>query len=129
MATLLVTSNPTSLSGSNSIYELGTGTFTIAGSANVVDTIFYYQWQKTNSVLGANFVNVGTLTTNNTLNLVASAVGTTYVRCGLSATASTMVFSNSASLVALADDRKEFAANGEAGTPRFLRLWELGYVG
>lgn len=129
MATLLITRNPVSLSGSNSIFELGTGTFNIAGSANQTGTVFYYQWQKTNNVLGTGFVNVGTQTTNNTLNLVTSAVGTTYVRCQLSASASTALFSNSASLVALADNRKQFAANGEAGTPRFRRLWELGYVG
>ena len=127
MATLLVTSNPVSLSGANSIYELGRGTFTIAGSANA-DVTLYYQWQKTESALGANFVNVGTLTTSNTLNIIASAAGTTYVRCGLSATASTLVYSSSASMVALTDNRKEYAANGEAGTPRFIRLYELGYV-
>lgn len=129
MATLLVTSNPVSLSGDRSIFELGTGTFSIAGSANQLNTVLYYQWQKTNDILGTGFVNTGAQTTSNTLFLVASAVGTTYVRCQLSASASTAVFSNSASLVALFDPNKQFAAGGEAGSPRFKRLWTLGYVG
>ena len=128
MATLLVTSNPTSLSGARSIFELGTGTFSIAGSANVVGTTLYYQWEKTSNVLGSAFVNVGTLTTSNTLNIVASAAETIYVRCGLSAGSSTRVYSASASLVSIVDRFKQFAANGEAGTPRRRRLVSLSYV-
>lgn len=106
--------------------ELGTATFTVAGSASVPGTEISYQWQ-----LGANDAGYSNITgaTNSMLSFIPTLNDSgEWYRCVISAAGASNVNSNTVQLSVLNDSRFLYARNGEAGYNRYLRLRNLGYV-
>lgn len=120
--TLVFESQPSS----TSVLELGTATFTVAGSASVPGTQITYQWQTGTG--NASYANI-TGQTGTQLDIIPNLSDSgKWYRCVASATGASNINSNGVQLSALSDDRYYHARNGEAGTNRFLRLRSLGYL-
>lgn len=112
---------------STTVYEKGTATFYVAGSASENVTITY-QWQTgTNNGSYSNIANATGSSYSTSPELTNTG---TWYRCALSAATwqSPAVNSNGVQLSAIADSRVVYARFGEAGYNRYLRLRNLGYV-
>lgn len=113
------------------VYELGTATFSTAASASKPSATLTYQWQRSASNSNSNYINVAGATGGAYQYSPTLTDNGKWFKCALSAAEGSDtagVYTNGVQVSALADIYKAFAAGGEAGVNRRTRLSGLGYI-
>ena len=125
MALTLTVTQPSN----QTVYELGTATFSTLGTPSSAATVTY-QWQ-----LGANNASYNNITgaTGASYSFVTTVADSgEWYRCNIAAAgengASASATTNGVQLSAIVDPFVQFNAGGEAGTLRRKRLIAGGYV-